>query len=147
MTTSTKIPAQSRAGTLDDLAAEMSPECYALSDAADEKLAELKNKLTAHGIHPGWESVPREGAPRPAPGASGYGDRDRQARAKRQTVLCARCNKEYYPGNPDDKNRPRDGLGKLVRISTAERAGFCGMACQRAVGKHPGSRRAPAKKF
>lgn len=60
-----------------------------------------------------------------------HGDRDRLARAGRRTVSCVYCNKEYYPGAADDRGRPRDKAGKLVRVSMAERPGFCGMKCQR----------------
>lgn len=62
-------------------------------------------------------------------------DRDGTARKLRLAVKCTICDEMYYPGNADDKDRPRDKDGKLIRISMAEIKGFCSMKCQRSATK------------
>lgn len=57
--------------------------------------------------------------------------RDQEARKNRQTVNCIVCQKEYYPGLSDDKNRPRDKNGKLIRISMADIHNYCSKICEK----------------
>lgn len=48
-----------------------------------------------------------------------------------KAVKCLKCGKLYYPGLPLDRNRPRDDKGKLIRVSMADRKGFCGRKCEK----------------
>jgi hypothetical protein len=56
--------------------------------------------------------------------------RDDQARSQRNSVPCLKCGKLYYPGLPDDRHRPRDNNGKLIRVSSCDYQGYCSKTCQ-----------------
>jgi hypothetical protein len=60
--------------------------------------------------------------------------RDTLARREHKAVPCLTCGRLYYPGLPDDHRRPRDEAGKLIRVSMADRQGYCRQSCDPTKG-------------